>query len=71
MAVGGDPNDDAQSIVDDIEDMADWADAGFETDWSCYDFETLQLYQLWRRTECEVRELRARRFDALVKGFMK
>ena len=71
ITAGGVPSDEAEEIVDAIEDMAEWADAGFETDWSCYSFETMQLYQVWRRTEAVVEENRRRRFDALVKGFLK
>ncbi|MCC7308380.1 MAG: hypothetical protein IT173_12505 [Acidobacteria bacterium] len=71
MTAGSVPTEEAEDAVDTIENMADWADAGFETDWSCYSFETMQLYQIWRQTEAVLRENRARRMDALVKGFLK
>lgn len=69
ITIGSIPDDEAEEVVDDIEAMVDWANAGFETDWTCYPFEMLQLYQIWRQTEWVIEESRRRRFDALVKGF--
>jgi hypothetical protein len=57
--------------VDDVADIVDWEDAGFETDWSEYSIEIMELVVYWRDAEKNIRELRARRFDALVQGFLK
>lgn len=70
-AVNAETTDEIESFVDDLEDIAEWEDAGFTTDWSAYDFDTRQLFKLWRTTEAECKEMRERRLDALVKGFLK
>lgn len=74
MAMGGETaldDDEVQFAVDRIEDMIDWEDAGFATDWEEYELETKQLFVFWRAAEAAIKEDRARRFDALVKGFLK
>lgn len=67
----GESDEEIESAVDDIEDIIRWENAGFKTDWSCYDLETMQLVTVWREAEGVVEEERRRRFDALVKGFLK
>lgn len=64
-------DDEIEDAVDDITDIVAWEDAGFPTDWTAYSLETKQLYRLWRSTEADVEEERRRRFDALVKSFLK
>lgn len=68
---GSEPSSDDQQIVEEIEDMIAWADAGFETDWTAYSFEKTKLYRYWRDCENEIERLHATRFQALIKGFMK
>jgi hypothetical protein len=71
FAAGGETGEEAEHIVDEIEDIVLWENAGFATDWSAYEFETMQLVTVWREAEAVVEENRRRRFDALVKGFLK
>lgn len=47
------------------------ANGGHETDWNEYPIDIYRLFCEWRKAEAHARELRATRFDALVKGFLK
>lgn len=75
-ADGGEPDADIDpeeidEIVDDIEDIAFLERGGQPTDWSEYCYEYYVLFAWWRAAEREIEQDRARRLDALVKGFMK
>jgi hypothetical protein len=54
-------------IVEQIEFLADWEDAGLKTDWSEYPFEICELFVEWRSTERKIVELRQRRLDMVLK----
>jgi hypothetical protein len=71
ITVGDVSDEEIEFVVDEIEDIVRWEDAGFPTDWDAYDYETMQLVVMWRTTEAVVKENRGRRFDALVKSFLK
>lgn len=68
---GSGPTSEEQDLADLIEDIVDWEDAGFETDWSEYDFEICRLARYWRQCEREIERLHTGRFQAVIKGFLK
>lgn len=73
LAMGGEAGDDEElsSEVEAVEDFVIWQNAGVPVDWDAYSFEFIQLVTVWREAEAVVEENRRRRFDALVKGFLK
>jgi hypothetical protein len=62
-------NDDHEvdDLVADIADIIAWENAGFDTDWSEYDFPTRQLVRIWRSKEREISEIRQTRMQAWLK----
>lgn len=58
-------------LVNDIESIIDFEDAGLATDWSEYPIEYAQLAVIWRNAEKEISEIRSRYLHTLVKSFMK
>lgn len=64
-------DEEVEDAVDDIADIVFLENGGAATEWDRYPIETYRLYCLWRQTEAEIEENRRRRFDALVKGFLK
>lgn len=64
-------SEEVAALIDDIEDIVGWEDAGFATDWRCYRYEIKSLVKYWRLAEREVIEIRATRMQAFIKGFFK
>lgn len=58
-------------LVNDIADIVAWQQAGFETDWSHYPFETKRLVQLWFSTMSEVAAIQNTRMQIFLKSWFK
>lgn len=63
--------DEIVDLVNDIADIVDWENAGLQTDWSHYPFETKKLVQLWRSTEREVAAIQNTRMQIFLKSWFK
>jgi hypothetical protein len=66
-----DNDEEINDLVDDIADMIFLADGGDATDWNEYPIEIYRLFCYWRAAERDISDMRERRLDALVKGFLK
>jgi hypothetical protein len=58
-------------LVDEIEDIISWEDAGFKTDWSCYGFEYMRLVKAWREAEKIVRRDQNFNIQCLIRSYLK
>lgn len=60
----------ADVLVEEVEDLIAWENAGFKTAWEHYPFETAMLFKEWRNAELAVSEIRNIRMQAFLKGWM-
>ncbi|MBV9242687.1 MAG: hypothetical protein JO314_11835 [Acidobacteria bacterium] len=63
--------DEIEGLVDDIQDIAAYENAGLATDWSCYSFEYPRLVTTWREAENHLMRIQSGRLQSFLLGWMK
>jgi len=64
-------DDEISDIVDEIEMLAAWDNAGFPTDWSLYSFGHKELFKIWRDAENFVHRQQQVRISSFILGWIK
>ena len=62
--------DEVSELVDEIEDIVLWENAGHKIEWTVYPFEFQLLHRYWRQAEMQVKEISEIRMQAFLKGWM-
>lgn len=62
--------DDVSELIDEIEDIIIWENAGHQTSWEVYHFDYQILHRHWRQAERQVKEIREIRMQSFLKGWM-
>ncbi len=70
-AESSDDEDQIDEIIADIEDIIEWENGGFATDWSAYSFEIKYLVRIWRNCELEIKRRRAEWLHIYIKAQFK
>ena len=60
-----------EDLFDEIEDIIEWENGGFVTDWTVYPFEVRYLVRIWRNCELEIKRLQASWLHAYIKAKCK
>lgn len=63
-------NDDVADLLDEIEDIILWENAGHKIEWELYPFDYAIIHRYWRQAEAEVKAIREIRMQAFIKGWM-
>jgi len=58
-------------LYGDIENLVEWENAGFTTDWDHYCYQVKRLFQVWRNAEHEIKTIRANLHAVYIKGQFK
>lgn len=64
-------SDEVAELVEEIEDIIEWEDAGHVTDWSCYGFAHARLATVWRKAERYVERRQHGRMQSFLVSWMK
>lgn len=63
--------DEITELVDTIESLIEWEDAGVPTDWTCYGFAEMSLVRTWRTAEAFVHRQQQARISGFIKAWCK
>lgn len=64
-------DDEVQDLVDRIETLIAWENAGIATDWSEHTFDTQKLFVIWRDAETQLALLHQVRWQTFLKSKFK
>lgn len=71
-SIENDPEDhDVADLVDKIECIVTWENAGIRTDWSAYSFDHQKLFVVWRAAEKRVEQIQNGRIQAYLMAKFK